>query len=254
MARRLTLVALAATAVSIGAASAQTALASAPVIPYLSGGAGVYLDEDGRPLTSEGAPRTPGIHFRPPVPPGPVPAPAPPAQPEPQPEPQPQPPPTPQPVPPAPPVPPVPPVPAPPPEGYARPDLLAAVGVSTVSSVFCRTDAAWPTDPSLTSATGYWRSWDTVITMRTWRCEGIARERIGTEAFARGLFVLAHEAAHAVGIQDECEADKRALATMGEITARLGWGWSVGDEAGRFLNDLLRANPLPDPYCLGRLP
>ena len=60
--------------------------------------------------------------------------------------------------------------------------------------------------------------------MRTWRCEGIAQERIGTEAFARGLFVLAHEAAHATGIADECEADKRGLATDGldHRPARLG--------------------------------
>ena len=90
--------------------------------------------------------------------------------------------------------------------------------------------------------------------MRTWRCDGIAQEKIGTEAFARGLFVLAHEAAHAAGLADECEADKRALATMGSISARLGWGYSVGDEAGRYLNNLLRPNPPPDPYCLGRLP
>ena len=29
---------------------------------------------------------------------------------------------------------------------------------------------------------------------------------------------------------------------------------AVGDEAGRYLNNLLRPNPLPDPYCLGRIP
>ena len=90
--------------------------------------------------------------------------------------------------------------------------------------------------------------------MRTWRCDGIAQEKIGTEAFARGLFVLAHEAAHAAGLADECEADKRGLATMGSISARLGWGYSVGEEAGRFLNNLLRPNPPPAPYCIGRLP
>ena len=41
---------------------------------------------------------------------------------------------------------------------------------------------------------------------------------------------------------------------MGSLSARLGWGYSVGDEAGRYLNNLLRPNPLPDPYCLGRIP
>ena len=128
------------------------------------------------------------------------------------------------------------------------------MAVTHVTSVFCRTDAAWPSDPNLAGATGYWTWGGTTITMRTWRCEGIAQERIGTEAFARGLFVLAHEAAHAMGIADECEADKRGLATMGAITARLGWGFAVGDDAGRYLNELLRPNPPPDPYCIGRLP
>jgi hypothetical protein len=65
--------------------------------------------------------------------------------------------------------------------------------------------------------------------MRTWRCEGIAQERIGTEAFARGLFVLAHEAAHAAGYPNECDADKLGLATTGAIAARLGWGYAVGE-------------------------
>jgi hypothetical protein len=230
--------ALVVTAASTGAGSATTAPPERLLIPYLSGGAGVYLDGDGRPVTSEGAPRTPGIHVRPPV-----------VQPEPQPpkpEPAPVPPPSvsPEPI----------PIPAPPPEGYLRADLAAAVAVSTVTSVFCRTDAAWPSQPQLANATGYWTWGGTEITMRTWRCEGIAYERIGTEPFARGLFVLAHEAAHAAGIVDECEADKRALATMGSISARLGWGFAVGDEAGRFLNNLLRPNPPPDPYCIGRLP
>ena len=224
--------------------SATTAPAEPLLIPYLSGGAGVYLDDDGRPVTSEGAPRTPGIHVRPavtqpqPPQPQPVPVPVPEAVPAPVPVPPPS----------------TPAQPAPPPDGYQRPDLAAAVAVSTVTSVFCRTDATWPSDPNLANATGYWRWNGSEITMRTWRCEGIARERIGTEPFARGLFVLAHEAAHATGIADECEADKRALATMGSITARLGWGFAVGDEAGRYLNELLRPNPLPDPYCLGRLP
>jgi hypothetical protein len=230
--------ALAVAAASNSAGSATTAPPERLVIPYLSGGAGVYVDGDGRPVTSEGAPRTPGVHVRPPV-----------VQPEPQPpkpEPAPVPPPSasPQPV----------PIPAPPPEGYMRADLAAAVAVSTVTSVFCRTDASWPSEETLRNATGYWRWGGSEITMRTWRCEGIAQERIGTEPFARGLFVLAHEAAHAAGYVDECEADKRALATMGSISARLGWGFAVGDEAGRYLNNLLRPNPLPDPYCLGRLP
>ena len=232
-------------ALVVAAAATGTGSAGVPdqqlLIPYLSGGAGVYLDDDGRPVTSEGAPRTPGIHLRPAV-----------VQPEPQPPlPQPQPAPVPPPT-----VSPAPvPTPTPPPApGYVRADLVAAVAVSNVTSVFCRTDAAWPSDPNLAGATGYWTWGGTTITMRTWRCEGIAQERIGTEAFARGLFVLAHEAAHATGIADECEADKRGLATMGSITARLGWGFAVGDDAGRYLNELLRSNPLPDPYCIGRLP
>ena len=64
---------LAAAAAPVGAGSAQTAGEDgATVIPYLSGGAGVFLDGDGRPVTSDGAPRTPGIHLQPaptPVPP-----------------------------------------------------------------------------------------------------------------------------------------------------------------------------------------
>ena len=218
-------------ALVVAAAVTSTGSAGVPdqqlLIPYLSGGAGVYLDDDGRPVTSEGAPHTPGIHLRPAV-----------VQPGPQP-------PLPQPA-------PIP-IPTPPAPGYLRPDLVAAVAVSNVTSVFCRTDAAWPSDPNLAGATGYWTWGGTTITMRTWRCEGIAQERIGTEAFARGLFVVAHEAAHATGIADECEADKRGLATMGAITARLGWGFAVGDDAGRYLNELLRSNPPPDPYCIGRL-
>lgn len=246
MAGRLIWLAFAAAAASIGAAQAQP-MPEPAVIPYLSGGAGVYLDEDGRPVSSEGAPRLPGVHSRPPPPPTPEPqVPAPVPQPQPAVPPAPQPPPPPNPAP--------PPSPTPPAEGYTRPDLHAALGMPSVTSVFCRTDAAWPTEASLATATGYWRWGDTVITMRTWRCEGIAQEKIGTEPFARGLFVLAHEAAHAAGISDECAADKRALETMGQITARLGWGWTVGDEAGKYLNNLLRANPPPDPYCIGRLP
>ncbi len=248
MKRRLMLLAVAVAAVATGVAAGSSP-AEQLTIPYLSGGAGVYLDGDGRPVTSEGAPRVPGIHVRPPVTapapkPEPVPAPVPVPVPEP-PAPQPTLPPSPTPI----------PIPAPPPEGYYRHELVAAVAVTQVETVFCRTDAAWPQDtPQLAAATGYWRWGGSEITMRTWRCEGIAQEKIGTEAFARGLFVLAHEAAHAIGLGDECEADKRALATMGSISARLGWGFAVGDAAGRQLNELLRPNPPPDPYCIGRLP
>ena len=231
---------LLATVVAATATGAGTAADGPLLIPYLSGGAGVYLDGDGRPVTSEGAPRVPGIHVRPPVA-APVPKPIPVPAPGPVPAPVPQPP-VPTPI----------PIPAPPPsDGYNRPDLVAAVAVPSVLTVFCRTDAAWPADNP--NATGYWRWGGSEITMRTWRCEGIAQEKIGTEAFARGLFVLAHEAAHAIGFADECEADKYALTTMGSISARLGWGYAVGDEAGRFLNNLLRANPPPDPYCIGRI-
>lgn len=227
---------------STGAGSATTTPGDRLLIPYLSGGAGVYLDGDGRPVTSEGAPRVPGIHIRPAVPePAPTPPPAEPRPPEPVPGPPP-------PDPPA-----LTPVPAPA-DGYVRADLAAAVAVPAVTSVFCRTDAAWPSEPALANATGYWRWGGSEITMRTWRCDGIAQERIGTEPFARGVFVLAHESAHAAGFADECEADKRALATMGGITARLGWGFAAGDEAGRALNNLLRPNPPPNPYCIGRLP
>ena len=238
MRRRWLLLAVTVAAAATGVGSATTP-AERLTIPYLSGGAGVYLDGDGRPITSEGAPRVPGIHLRPATP---VPVPKPEPVPAPVPAPQPTPPPTPTPI----------PIPAPPPEGYHRPELVAAVAVQQVKTVFCRTDAAWPA--SLAGATGYWRWGGSEITMRTWRCEGIAQEKIGTEAFARGLFVLAHEAAHAFGLGDECDADKRALATMGEISARLGWGYAVGEAAGRQLNELLRPNPPPDPYCIGRLP
>lgn len=235
--------ALAVMAASTSAGAAGTAPQERLLIPYLSGGAGVYVDEDGRPVTSEGAPRVPGIHVRPPVTRPEPPQPAPQPQPVPQPQPEPAPAPT-TPI----------PIPAPPPDGYQRPELVAAVAVPAVTSVFCRTDAAWPSYPQLANATGYWTWGGSVITMRTWRCDGIAQEKIGTEAFARGLFVLAHEAAHATGLADECEADKRALATMGSISARLGWGFAVGDDAGRYLNNLLRPNPPADPYCIGRLP
>jgi hypothetical protein len=142
----------------------------------------------------------------------------------------------------------------PPPAGYERPDLVAAVALANVTSVFCRSDASWPTDASLTNATGYWTWGGNRITMRTWRCDGIAQEKIGTEAFARGLFVLAHEAAHAAGYAFECDADIQGLKTMGAISARLGWGAAVGEDAARFVNDFFRPNPPPEPYCIGRVP
>jgi hypothetical protein len=253
MPRRSTLLALVAAATFAGAGQARMVADELAVIPYLSGGAGVFVDDDGRPVSSEGAPSTPGIHVRPAMPPSAPPAPVPPA-PEPR-----------QPVAPHPiPVDPVPvpspgptpiPIPSPPAEGYQRPDLVAAAALPNVSSVFCRTDAAWPGDAFLANATGYWRWGGTEITMRTWRCEGIAQEKIGTELFARGLFVLAHEASHASGFTDECDADKHALLIMGNITARLGWGWAVGDAAGHQMNEvIMRPNPPADPYCIGRIP
>jgi hypothetical protein len=249
MPRRSTLLALLAAATFAGAGQARTAADELSVIPYLSGGAGVFVDEAGRPVSSEGAPATPGVHVRPAAPPPapPAPVPQPPVKPQPLPvEPVPAPTPTPAPI----------PIPSPPPDGYQRADLVAAVALQNVTSVFCRADAAWPAaDPSLANATGYWRWGGNEITMRTWRCEGIAQERIGTELFSRGLFVLAHEAAHAAGFTDECDADKHALLTMGNITARLGWGWAVGDAAGRQMNEvIMRATPPPDPYCIGRIP
>ncbi len=123
MRRRLFLLAVVVATATAGIGSATTAPAERLTIPYLSGGAGVYLDGDGRPLTSEGAPRVPGIHVRPPVTapvpkPQPVPAPVPVPVPQP-PEPQPTLPPSTTPI----------PIPAPPPEGYHRPELVAAVAV-----------------------------------------------------------------------------------------------------------------------------
>ena len=245
MTRLLRLLVLVAAAAAIGAAAGRTAPVPL-VIPYLSGGAGVYVDADGRPVTSEGAPLTPGVHVRPQRPAVPVPPTRPtprPAETTVQPA-QPLPPPAADPA----------PVPVPPPSGYQRADLAAAVALPNVTSVFCRTDAAWPTDASLSGATGYWTWGGSVITMRTWRCDGVAQAKIGSEAFARGLFVLAHEASHAAGYINECDADKNALLTMGAISARLGWGYAVGEAAGRQVNEILRTNPPPDPYCIGRLP
>ena len=55
---------LAVAAATTGAGSATTVPGERLTIPYLSGGAGVYLDDDGRPITSEGAPRVPGEAVR----------------------------------------------------------------------------------------------------------------------------------------------------------------------------------------------
>ena len=122
------------------------------LIPYLSGGAGVYVDEDGRPVTSEGAPRVPGIHVRPPVTrhradaaagtcrsrcprrspcPSRLPSlsrrhPLPPDRRRRRSRSR-----------------------RPPPDGLsAGPELVAAVALPPVTSVFCRTDAAWPSSRS----------------------------------------------------------------------------------------------------------
>ena len=67
--------------------------------------------------------------------------------------------------------------------------------------------------------------------MRTWRCDGIAQEKIGTEAFARGLFVSRTSApmrsAWATSARRTCTP-----WTMGSIRRPAGWGYAVGDEAG----------------------
>lgn len=144
------------------------------------------------------------------------------------------------------------PAPAPPPEGFERPDLavaVAAIGISTVASVFCRTDAAWPS--SIPTATGYWMPGGTQLTMRTWRCSGLAPSQVGTELFARSLFVLAHEATHAQSITDECEADKGGVAKMPPLAAALGYGAAAGIAARDLLLAIYRAAPAPAPYCLG---
>lgn len=224
-------------AVSAGAVAGEAVAAEQRVIPYLSGGAGVYVDgESGWPvaaLPGEQPPPVPGIHVRPKS----VPPPVAPSEPPPS-------------VPAAP--------PAPPPTGdpvftvdpalggYYRPDFAVAAGVQ----VLCLTDAAWPSE--YPTATGRWTG--TLIQMRIYRCEGVVPSKVGTESFARGLFVLAHEAAHSRGVADECAADKAALATMGDLGVALGYPSEVGREAANYLNDLLRPNPPPDPYCIGRLP
>ena len=155
MRRWWSLLAVGVAATFTGVGSATTVSAPPPPwIPYLSGGAGVYIDENGRPVTSEGAPRVPGIHLRPPLT-EPVPGPTPQPTPQPVPTPEPVPPRAPEPEPPVVPAP-ITPIPAPtpipiptppPPDGYNRPDLVAAVALQQVKTVFCRTDAAWPSAP-----------------------------------------------------------------------------------------------------------
>lgn len=179
--------------------------------------------------------------------PAPPPAPAPSPSPPPAPDPAPVPVPIPIPTPPA-----TNPTPSPASEGYERPDLaaaVAAIGVSAVSSVFCRTDATWPS--AIPTATGYWLQGGAQLTMRTWRCDGLAPAQVGTELFARSLFVLAHEATHAQSITDECEADKGGVAKMRSLSAALGFGAAAGIVARDLLLSIYRAAPLPPPYCLG---
>lgn len=237
-------------------ALAPTALAAdSGVIPYLSGGAGVLIDEQSGWPVAGSAPSLPGLHFRPAFAPPPV-TPSPPVPPPEAPDPAP-PPPAPEPTPPA----PVPvPVPVPPSltvdpvyvvdpalGGYAREDMTAAAGVP----VFCRTDERWPTDPALATATGYFDWVTRTITMRVRRCEGIAPSKVGTEPFARGLFVLAHERAHSRGQSDECDADKTGVADMPSLAVQLGYTLEVGENARELLLTIFRAAPLPPPYCLG---
>lgn len=133
------------------------------------------------------------------------------------------------------------------PDGYYRLDLERATGMR----VLCQTDAAWPSD--LPKATGYVNRGASYITMRTWRCEGLVPASVHTELWARGLFVLAHERVHALGNENECDADKGAVAAMPAIASALGYPATEGAWAAAYLNELYRPNPLPDPYCLGRL-
>lgn len=213
-------------------ALAATTTAQAEV-PYLSHGAGVYVGDDGWPAAAGSrppAPPIPGIHFlprlQPPPAPDPTPAPAPA---------------------------PVPPPPAPPTDpvyvvdpaigGYYREDLARIAG----AKVLCLTDAAWPA--SNPGATGTWDG--EKISMRTWRCEGLAPSKVGTELFARGLFVLAHESVHAGGQPNECEADKGGIARMPAYSSALGFGEAAGAAARDLILSIFRAAPLPPPYCLG---
>ena len=215
---------LAATAAALALALAPAADAAGSVIPYLSRGAGIYVEEaTGRPTAHGGrslAPLIPGIHFLPPlvilVAPPPPPPPSDPAY-----------------------------AVDPALGGYYRPDLGAAVGIA----VFCRSDATWPAD--LPAATGYWTPGGTQITMRIRRCEGIVPSLARTELWARGLFVLAHEAAHYRGLPDECDADRTAIADMPELALRLGFTLADGVAGRDLLLTIYRAAPLPPPYCLG---
>ncbi len=207
------------------------------VVPYLTWGAGVYVDQEtGLPAergTRPAPPAVAGVHFLPPlvVLIGPPPeTPPPPADP-----------------PPAPPPPVVDPVYTVDPAigGYYRPDMGAVAGVP----VFCRSDTTWPT--SMPTATGYWTPGGSQITMRTWRCDGVVPSKVGTEPFARGLFVLAHESVHAGGQPNECEADKGAIARMPSFAAGLGYTAAAGEAARDLILSIFRAAPLPPPYCLG---
>jgi hypothetical protein len=232
---------LAAVATALG--SASVADAARGVIPYLSQGAGVYVEEaTGLPVAGGErplAPGTPGLHFLPPLVILIAPPPPPPAAPPP-------PPPT-EPPPPSAPPPPADPVYVIDPAigGYYRPDLGAGVGIA----VFCRSDATWPAE--LPTATGYWTPGGTQITLRTRRCEGIVPSQARTELWARGLFVLAHEAAHSRGLPDECDADRAAIADMPDLARRIGFTVADGEAGRDLLLAIYRAAPLPPPYCLG---
>lgn len=202
-------------ALAVGLALPAAAAAEPRVIPYLSGGAGVYVDVSGWPVGAEGRPSPPafpGIHPRPPRLPAPTPDPVFVIDPV--------------------------------LGGYHRDDLSRVAGIRVV----CLTDAAWPpaAPPASTGA------WDGArIAMRLSRCEALVPSRVGTELFARGLFVLAHEAVHAGGQPDECEADRGAIARMPSYAAALGFGEAAGIAARDLLLAIYRAAPLPPPYCLG---
>lgn len=173
-------------------------------------------------------PTTAGVHFLPPItllPPAPAPPPSP-AEPPPPPA-------------------PVDPVYAVDPTlgGYYRNDLTRVAG----TKVLCLTDAAWPA--ASPQATGLWDG--SKIRMRTWRCEGLIPSKVGSELFARGLLVLAHESVHAGGRPNECEADKDGIARMAGFSAALGFGEAAAAAARDLILSIYRASPLPPPYCLG---
>jgi hypothetical protein len=228
----------------LAALLAPAAAAESVVIPYLTRGAGVYIDEaTGLPKAHgerPSPPRTAGVHVLPPVallPPPPAP-PAPPPSPADPPPPPPADPPSP------------PPTPADPVYvvdpalgGYYREDLARVAG----KTVLCLTDAAWPA--ASPQATGLWDG--VKISMRTWRCDGLVPSKVASELFARGLFVLAHESVHAGGQPNECEADKGGIARMPAFSAGLGFGEAAGAAARDLILSIYRASPLPPPYCLG---